>query len=151
MNSLQPFCVLRQLCVVCVFRQHCGKPCSTCAQLPKFIFFHEQDSVVIKSNPMLFPCKEGTPVLFLCSCSLQNRSCCCFFFRVFEASEGQREAGVEHKTRAKCDNFLPAFSRRVCLAFPARFALGSACLELGNLWPLLCTAIMESHLNRHVD
>ena len=59
---------------------------------------------------MLFPCKEGIPVLFHCSCSLQNRS---FFFRVFEASEGKREAGVEHETRPTGDNFLRAFPRRV--------------------------------------
>ena len=79
---------------------------------------------------MLFPCKEGTPVLFLCSCSLQNRSC--FFLLVFEASEGQREAGVEHKTRPTGDNFLRAVPRRVCLALPAHFTLASACLKTRN-------------------
>ena len=39
-----------------------------------------------------------------------------FLFRVFEASEGKREAGVEHETRPTGDNFLRAFPRRVSRA-----------------------------------
>ena len=102
---------------------------------------------------MLFPWKEGTPVLFHCFFSLQNRSCLFrfFFLRVFEASEGQREAGVEHETRPTGDNFLRAFPCRVCLALPARFTLASACLKTRNVSPVSCTTNMEADLNRHVD
>lgn len=73
------------------------------------------------------------------------------FFRVFEAREGQREAGVEHETRPTGDNFLRAFPRRVCLALPARFTLASACLKTRNVSPVSCATNMEADLNRHVD
>ena len=73
------------------------------------------------------------------------------FFRVFEAREGQREAGVEHETRPTGDNFLRPFPRRVCLALPARFTLASACLKTRNVSPVSCATNMEADLNRHVD